>query len=235
MTEIQELLLDKLVATDLGRNCQGGPFHIAAELLPGKAINFQGSHGEARGKRAIAGRLGYPLTLLEAVQGVAYLLDAEDDRRAFAIAIFRAIPPGVTRKPQAAEVTWRAAVAVTLRAHGLACPVGKCEMALALDALRTATREDVRRAGLVPFFATRCPTAGRTASKVVGLTRKSSGLDRTLHAARDCVRTYGGSMQVLYAFRAAREAARAACTVGGLEAAVGLCVELAQQLGIEAA
>jgi hypothetical protein len=235
MTEIQELLLDKMVAADLGNNMKGGPFHIAAELLAGKPIEFKGNHAQGKMMRALAARLGYPLALLEALQGAVYLLDAEDDRRAFAIAIFRAIPPGITRKALAADVTWLAGVGVTRRAHALVCPAPTCAVTTALDTLQAARTEEERLPVLGSFFQKYCATAGRDCSKEIHLTRKTSALDRTLHAARDSVRHYNTTGKVLYAGRAAREAARAALVASGLEEAVGLCVELARLLGIETA
>jgi hypothetical protein len=235
MTEIQELLLDMMVAAEIGKNWQGGPFHIAAALLPGKPIVFKGKYGEGKAKSAISTRLGYPLALLEAVQGMVYLLKAEDDRRALAIAIFRAIPPGIKRKARPSAVTWLAGIGVTRRAHALVCHAPTCEVLTALDALRAAETAEDRVPVLESFFTKRCPTAGRDCSWYIPVTRKTSALDRTLAAARGCVRTYGRSMQVTYAGRAAREAARAALVAGGLEEAVGLCVELARLLGMETA
>jgi hypothetical protein len=233
VTENQELLLDKMVAAEIGKNWEGGPFHIAAEMLPGKPIDFSGNHGQSRGTRAVAVRLGYPLALLEALQGVVYLINAEEDRRAFAIAIFRAIPPGIKRKARTSDVTWLASVSVTHRAHALVCPAPTCEVTTALAALQAAQTEAARLPVLKSFFKKRCATAGRDCSEAIQLTSKTSALDRTLHAARDCIRHYSTTGRVLYAGRAAREAARAAFVASGLEEAVSLSVELARLLGIE--
>src|SRR5688500_12058660 len=113
MTDLQDLLLDKLAGTEFGSGWQDGPFRVAAELIPGKPINFTGKYEDITARNAVASRLGYPLMLLEAAQGAVSVLRNEDDHRALAMSVIRAIPPGSKPKPQPSEVYWFAAVSVT--------------------------------------------------------------------------------------------------------------------------
>ena len=234
MTDLQDLLLDKLAGTEFGAGWQDGPFRVAAELIPGKPIKFTGKDEDATARNAIASRLGYPTILLEAAQGAVWVLASEDDRRALAMSVIRAIPPGSKSTPQPSEVYWFAATSVTRRAHALVCKAPRCGVMACLDAALAATTEKARERALDPFFRRRCPTYGRDLDEKIWISVRTPAIDRTIEAAGNCAGCYWSFEMKKAAARAARESARAAALVGGVEEAVGLCIELAQRLGMRA-
>jgi hypothetical protein len=234
MTDLQDLLLDKLVGSPIGKGWKDGPFRVAAELVPGKRIRFTGQHDDAPAKNAIAGRLGYPRMLLEAAQGAVSVLKAEDDRRSFAMTLLGAIPPGTKQKPRPLGVYRLAAVAVTRRAHALACPGAKCGVKAVLDRVLAADPEEERDQAIDPLFKATCPAFGKDIDLTIRIAPKTPAVVRTIYAAVCCAGAYWDPNPHHDANRAAREACRAAALVGGVEEAVALCVELARRLGMQA-
>lgn len=127
MTDLQDLVLDKLVAATLGRDLPDSPLTVAAQLLEGKRpIKFGGKFNDST-MSEIACRLGWPVFLAEGVQGGVRALADEEDRRRFAMTLFRVLPVGGTppkvSKPDMARIVARAAVGV----HPLVCKERGCE------------------------------------------------------------------------------------------------------------
>ncbi|MBY0229059.1 MAG: hypothetical protein K2W96_07260, partial [Gemmataceae bacterium] len=82
------------------------------------------------------------------------------------------------------------------------------------------------------YGAPSCYTYFRTVP--IQLAPKTTAVARTLHADLNCARAYTEAEPRLWVNSVAREACRAAAMVGGVSAAVALCVELARRLGMEA-
>src|SRR5262245_1895343 len=100
MTDLQDAILDRLVGTRVGVNWPDGPLAIAAEVVGGtKPVRFGQTDNDRGAKREIASRLGYPMLLIEAIQGAVRAIRDEEDRRGFAMAVFRLIPVG-TKAPK---------------------------------------------------------------------------------------------------------------------------------------
>lgn len=235
MTDLQDILLDKLVGSAIGQNWKDGPFHVAAELIPGKPMKFTGQHGDTTAKNAIASRLGYPLMLLEAGQGAMLVLEEEDDRRAVAMGLFSTVEPGKKQKPRPEEVYRLAAVAVARHAHRLLCKSTKCGVGSILDRVLAEDDESSRDQLFDPFFRSKCPTYDKDVDLKINLSgRKTPAIARSIAAAQCCAGVYIYSGQPLKdeAGRAAREASRVAALIGGVPGAIALCVELAQRLGM---
>ncbi|MBY0229096.1 MAG: hypothetical protein K2W96_07455 [Gemmataceae bacterium] len=168
MTDLQDLLLDMMVGAKAGKLWKDGPFHAAALLVPGKPIVFKNSaNHDDKAKNAVASRLGYPRMLLEAAHGGLYLLPKEDDRRAVAMGVLLAVPPGKKQKPRAKESYRLAALAVTRAAHASACPA-TCPVLAVLD--KAMDEEEAKRAALIGTLARkRCPTDKRDLGLAMGL------------------------------------------------------------------
>ncbi len=95
MTDLQDQILDRLVGTPIGVNWPDGPLAIAADVIGGsKPVQFGLTDMDGGAKSEIARRLGYPVLLCQAIQGGNRGFAREDDRRAFAMNVFRTIPLG---------------------------------------------------------------------------------------------------------------------------------------------
>jgi hypothetical protein len=233
MTDLQDLLLDRLVGAKIGKGWKDGPFRLAADLIPGKPIKFTGTFKDETAKNAIASRLGYPLMLLEAAQGAASLLKAEDDRRALAMAVLRSIPPGTKQKPRPSDDYWLAGVAAVERAHRLVCRARGCQVAASLKAMLRAEDHEGWERATDALLGASCPSYTKDIDTAIRITPATPAVDRSIHAAHDCL-AYGSDTAYVKqsAARAARESARAALLVGGMSEAVAVCVEIARRLGM---
>ncbi len=234
MTDLQDLILDKMVAVEAGGRWKGGPFHLAAELLPGKRIRFTGRDGDGSARNAISSRLGYPRMLLEAAHGALAGLAGEEDRRSLAMGLIQAAVPGKKQKGRPAEMYCRAAVAITHRAHGLACKARGCALLAALTEALAAEAVAEQRKAIQQVTAAACPTFGRPPRTHIVLVAKTPAVDRTVHAARNCREAYETVYRPANEVNAAaREAGRAAALAGGAAEALALCTELDRLLATE--
>ena len=126
MTDLQDLVLDKLVAATLGRDLPDSPLTVAAQLLEGKRpIKFGGMFNDSA-MSEIARRLGWPPFLAEGVQGGVRALANEEHRRQFAMTVFRVLPvggesPKLSKHDMARLVAWPA-----IDVHPLVCQNRKC-------------------------------------------------------------------------------------------------------------
>jgi hypothetical protein len=230
MTDLQDLLLDRLVGAKVGPHWRDGPFRLAADLIPGKPIVFIGKYDDLKAKNAIASRLGYPLMLLEAAQGAASLLKAEDDRRALAMAVIRSIPPGTKQKPRPSDDYWLAAVAAAEKAHRLVCRARGCQIAANLKAMLRAEDHEGRERAVDGMMRASCPTYPKGFDTEVHITPATPALDRSIRAALDSLVYGADTAEVKQA--AARSARESALLVGGMSEAVAVCVEVARRLGM---
>ena len=232
MTDLQDLLLDKMVGAKAGRLWGDGPFHAAALLVPGKVIAFKDAYGGSAARNAVSARLGYPRMLLEGAHGALSALATEDDRRALAMGVILAVPPGKKQKPRPSAAYRVAAVAATRQAHALACSVAGCGLLAALDAALSAG-EKTGGIGHGPRVHG-CPPHESEMARAANLSPKSTALSRSLHAAENAALSFSYRQPAEKVNACAREACRAAAMVGGVSGAVALCAELARRLGMEA-
>ncbi len=126
MTDLQDLILDKLVAATLGRDLPDSPLTVAAQLIEGKRPIKFGDKFNDSVMSEIARRLGWPVFLAEGVQGGIRALESEEDRRQFAMTLFRTLPvggtpPKLTKHDMARFVAWPA-----LDVHPLVCQNPNC-------------------------------------------------------------------------------------------------------------
>jgi hypothetical protein len=235
MTDLQDLLLDKLATSPVGAGWEDGPFRLAADLIPGKPIRFKGRYEDATAKNAIAARLGYPAMLLHAAQGAVSALADEEDRRALAMTVLRAVTPGIKQKPRPREVYVTAAVEIARRCHALHCRAKKCPLTAALDAFLSADTWRKQDQAVGRLFKSTCPTHGRPGGEKVWITTATPPLARTVQAATLAVASNDTEGTDFYTDlnRVGRETGRAAAAVG-VRAAVALCADLARRLGMEA-
>jgi hypothetical protein len=234
MTDLQDLLLDKMVAVEAGGRWEKGPFHLAATLVPGKEIRFTGRMGDPKAKNAIAARLGYPRMLLEAAHGALAGLSAEEDRRALAMGLIQAAEPGKKQKPRPAALYCHAAVAITHRAHGLVCKSPRCSLLPALAGALEANTAPKQAKALGKTYTASCPTYGKSLRNPVRLVPKTPAVDRTVHAVLNCRAAYREIYRPANDVNAvAREAAKAVALAVGVGEALALCAELNRLLAAE--
>lgn len=133
MTDLQDLILDRLVGAKLGVNLPDSPLRVAAELLDGmRPIKF-GQRFSDSAMSEIARRLGFPVILAQAIQGGNGVLKSEEDRRRFAMTVFRVLPVGSPQPKLATVELPRIAAATAGDVHPLVCKSKRCRWA---DTLR---------------------------------------------------------------------------------------------------
>lgn len=156
MTDLQDLILDRLVGAKLGANLPDSPLRVAAELIEGKRpIEFGKSYNDAA-MTEIARRLGWPVLLAEGVQGGVRALAEEDDRRRFAVTVFRMLPVGLQQPKLNKLDQARVAAAAAAVVHPFVCATPKCQWA---DVLLAITNRGHIRAANRRTFAANCLTA----------------------------------------------------------------------------
>jgi hypothetical protein len=234
MTDLQDMILDRLVGTRVGVHWPNGPLAIAAEVVGGqKPVKF-GQTGDDRGAKAeVARRLGYPVLLCEAIQGANRGLKAEDDRRSLAMTLFGTIPVGAPAPKLSAQAQNRVAARMAIRAHPYICPRPDCPVPGAIaDLLEAPT---VTRQMAVAAARTRCETAGGTLEEMAyclttagWLTARSTPVQRLVQTAAMALRGFETGKSV-HGWCSIRESARLAASERGVAEAVACCVEIARQ------
>ena len=235
MTDLQDAILDRLVGTRVGVNWPDGPLAIAADVIGGsKPVQFGQTDNDRGAKAEIARRLGYPVLLVEAIQGGNRGLVEEDDRRGFAMAVFRLIPVGGKPRRLTMEEQNHIAAWAALRAHRCVCPDSKCPMLGMIE--RLAGIDSVSR-GMFNLekeaVRTRCTFAGtpKDDGQVGWLTARSTKQQRLLQTITQVAGglSAGSSMG---GWCSIRESARLCASEGGLSEAVACCEEIARRCGL---
>jgi hypothetical protein len=137
VTDLQDLVLDKLVGATLGRDLPDSPLTVAAQLLEGKRPIKFGDKFNNSTMSEIARRLGWPVFLAEGAQGGVRALENEEDRRGFAMTLFRTLPVGGTPPKLAKEDMARIVAGAAAGVHPLACHEPGCPWA---EQMRQLTR-----------------------------------------------------------------------------------------------
>jgi hypothetical protein len=232
MTDLQDQILDRLVGTPVGVNWPDGPLAIAAEVVGGsKPVQFGPLGLSHAAKAEIARRLHYPPLLCEAIQGGNRGLAAEDDRRAFAMNVFRTIPPsGPIPRLSWLEQT-RIATRLAVRTHAYLCHQDDCAVLKALRDLAGATT--VTWQMIDTALSARCPTGGGTIrSRGIGwLDAASSQKERLMHTAYRVLAGFREHKPTA-AWCSIRESVRLAAWERGAGEAVACCIEIAQRCGM---
>ncbi len=232
MTDLQDQILDRFVGSTIGVNWPDGPLAIAASVIGGpKPVQF-GPLGHSHAAKAeIARRLHYPPLLCEAIQGGNRGLASEDDRRAFAMNVFRTIPlAGPMPRLSWLDQT-RIATRLAVRTHAYLCRHDDCAVLKALGELAhtpTVTGQMIEAA-----LAARCPTGGGTIrSRGIGwLDAASSQKERLMHTAYRVLAGFREHKPTA-AWCSIRESVRLAAWERGAAEAVACCVEIARLSGM---
>jgi hypothetical protein len=142
VTDLQDLILDRLVGAKLGANLPDSPLRVAAELIEGKRpIQFTQRYNDSA-MAEIARRLGFPVILAQAIQGGNGVLKSEEDRRRFAMTVFRILPVGVTPPKLTGMESARVAAATAAEVHPLMCNKRKCPWVKTLLGLAAAEKPE---------------------------------------------------------------------------------------------
>jgi hypothetical protein len=240
MTDLQDAILDRLVGTRVGVNWPDGPLTIAAEVVGGsKPIVFGLTDNDRGPKAEISRRLGYPVLLIEAIQGAVRALAEENDRRSFAMAVFGTVPVGGKLPRLSSLEQNRIAGRMAIRVHSFVC-TADCPVPKTLAALLDAPPKN--RTERQAAYQTRCETAKETlwgattketpwGATTAWLTARSTTFQRLLQTAYQVIhglaekKSMGGWCSI-------RESARLAASERGIAEAVACCVEIARQCGL---
>jgi hypothetical protein len=224
MNEIQELILDRLMAAEvIGKTWSPGPLQLAVQALRAGGLTRRRDECEA---------LGLPRAFCAAVRGAAEVFPRVDDVRALSIAVFSAVTPRqkkplLSRADHVAVAAW-AVRQVSLLLDGL--PRSGERVAEMLDTYLDTNRPP-HAADFVATSARIERALGRIEMPEKELFHPAALALNTvffaLHALRQvCVETCpednGG--------RACRDAARLAALQQGLDGAVRFCLDLAKVL-----
>jgi hypothetical protein len=232
MTELQDLILDRLVGTRVGVHWPDGPLAIAAEVVGGKKpVKFGQTDNDRGAKSEIARRLGYPVLLCEAIQGANRGLAAEDDRRSLAMNVFRTISIGGKVPKLSARAQNEVAARLAIRAHAYACPAADCPVPQVLAGLLEESGLSWQAA--VNAAGARCVALG---GRLVDhgsswLTARSTRETRLAQTALMVIRGFQSGMSV-HGWCSIRESARLAASERGVAEAVECCVEIARRCGM---
>lgn len=230
MTDLQDAILDRLVGTRVGVNWPDGPLTIAAEVVGGsKPIQFGVTDGDRGAKSEIARRLGYPVLLIEAMQGANRAFAAEDDRRGFAMAVFRKVSVGGKALRLSALDQVRIAGQLAVRAHPYVCGANTCPVPEALKKLIEANEVTTRL--LHEAEDARCKTANKAIGRFLWIQSNSTSEHRMMQSAYQVVNGLR-ERRSLGAWCSIRESVRLAASERGMEEAIDCCVEIARKCGV---
>jgi hypothetical protein len=224
MTDLQDAICDRLVAARVSKHWVNGTIHVAALVIdPG----FQLTGGSDRDRpMQLARRLGWPHLFCDAFHGANAALRDEDDRRKLAVSVFSAVP---TKKygPLHYKAAREAAAWIAHHIHPIVCSA-TCP----LHERMVVFVEDYRRGRPLEHLdvGEQCPSYAGTGKETV---RPSSPPGHhAVVAYRYLVQALRVASPYLHCADASRESARAVAKARGLEAAVGVLLELAKKVGL---
>jgi hypothetical protein len=229
MTDLQDMILDRLVGTPVGVNWPDGPLAIAAEVVGGKKpVKFGQTDNDRGAKNEIAKRLGFPVLLCEAIQGANRGLKAEDDRRSLAISLFGTLPIGGPIPRLSSQLQNRIAVRMAIRAHPYVCQHVDCPVPRVLADLIEAPT--VTKPMAAKADRAECMMVGNTraANGPGWLTARSTSVQRLVQTVLMALRGFQMKKSV-HGWCSIRESARLAASERGIAEAVACCVEIARQ------
>jgi hypothetical protein len=229
MTDLQDLILDKLMGAKIGVNWADGPLFAAAQ-----AINPRFELAPSRDRyrqEQLCKEVGFPFLFGGAFHGANAGLSEEDDRRSLAVAVFSAVEPGkpLKRRPYAQStfaqnrevVAWMA-----LRAHALVCPQG-CPLQQAVQDLWEAFQQ---KESLNDPFQARSSCPRYTGWAFRPISRSCTPAHSSVVALRYLVLALRTPKPTLACADCARESARTEAKVAGVKGAADLLLELARKL-----
>ena len=230
MTDLQDLVLDALVGAEIGVNLPDSPLTVAARLLPGKRPLKFGGRTNDSAMSEIARRLGWPVILADAVQGGLRAVKDDEERRRFAMTVFRTLPVGGTQPKLSKPAQARVAAHTALAVHPLVCQDPECpwpaRMAAVADAAEGAESGLRRGVGRCRTVEAIYPHRGFwNLSREVPKEVRFDGLnDHALTAFLNKPKTTAG-----YALR---EAVKLTVAERGIAEAVRLIADIARRCGL---
>jgi hypothetical protein len=242
VTDLQDEILDRLVAAPMGVDWPSGPLTSAAHVISGtRRIRFGATDNDRGAKAEIARRLGYPVLLCEAIQGGNRGLAAEDDRRAFAMTIFSTIPLGGAVKRMSVRAQGLIAVRLADRTHRYVCAGEGCPLSESLQLLAEA--DEARTLGRVnKALAAVCSRYSEAVHSVEFLDIRvaASSLQRSVYSAyrAGCALRRGWHVpqgKGSDAWASVRESVRLAASELGVGEAVDCCLDIARACGMPVA
>jgi hypothetical protein len=126
MTDLQVRILDQLNSAKLGIGFPDSLLRIAADLIPGKKPIVFDQWLNRSAYSEISSRLGFPLELTYAIQGANSALEADEDRRRFAMTLFSRLPVGGKRPILLNLQKAKIVASVAVRIHPLVCKNPDC-------------------------------------------------------------------------------------------------------------
>jgi hypothetical protein len=231
MTDLQDMILDRLVGTKVGKNWPDGPLAIAAEVIGGaKPIEFGVTDMDRGAKSEIARRLGYPVLLCEAIQGGNRGLPGEDDRRSFAMNVFRTIPIAGPIPKLRVLAQKRIAGQMVIRAHSHLCEQPDCPLLTALRELVEA--ETVTRQLTDGVYHAQCANIRKSVATGHQWSKRMDSEQRLLRAVYHTIHGFASSRTSVAGWCSIRESVRLTASEGGVGEVVACCVEIARLCGM---
>jgi hypothetical protein len=231
MTDVQDAILDRLVGAKIGVDWPDGPLALAAEAVGGHRpvlFCFGGSSFDRDAKSEVVRRLGYPMLLLEAIQGGNQAFAAEDDRRAFAMEVFRTVFVGAMPAQLRFVDQGRVAGRLAVRTHAYACSL-ECPVPRGLADLMGAPGPTPELVELA--LGARCLMPKADDEGVGDLTEQEAQL--MLLTKPTDLAVYGmWHKRDAYLWYSVGESVRLAATGRGIEEAVDCCAEVARAFGL---
>jgi hypothetical protein len=230
MTDLQDLICDRLVQARISRDWVDGPLHIAAQVIvPGFEL-ADSDHN--RRPAQLASTLKWPRMFCMAFFGGSSGLDDEDDRRALAIAIFRKFPPRQKQMRITRQHSYEVAGWLATRVHLLACSA-KCPTYQALTQLfadcQARKTLPLARQGECLSQLRQCLNYADPRKRP---SRQSTPAHHSLIAYRHWLHGLWGADATLFCGDSAREAVRTETKVRGVQGAIEICQETGERLGM---
>jgi hypothetical protein len=225
MTDAQDMILDKLVGSKVGVNWPDGPLALAAQVLDEtERLRFGRTKPMRSVKAEIAKRLGYPMLLCETMQGAVFGLKEEEDRRSFAMLVFRAVSvPGRPSKLTDGQQN-RLVMEVVLTVHTQLCSPSCPQVAAYRQAI---TQPGVSARQFLRNSTSECSLPTQLDGHDNRLRSDLGGLLRQALIALDWGERSRG-------WASAGASARLVANERGVAAAAKLCVDIARRCGLAA-
>lgn len=236
VTDLQDLILDRLVGAKLGANLPDSPLRVAAEVVSGEPIagtEFVGSGISEAGNSRVARILGYPVQLCEAFQGVLGRLPDEESRRRFAMSFFRLIPCGGPQPKLSHLMRARLAASLAVRAHLVTCGDSMCEAPAKLRELELMEPLSAQEY-VIHGLGLRCSAVRKRhphGMPFTFLTEHSTPLERLERLSRHTISGFA-SRKSNAAWWAVRLATELIVAASGASAGMELCIGIARRCGM---
>jgi hypothetical protein len=230
VTDLQDLICDRLVGSRISRDWAEGPLHIAARVLvPGFHLARSGHN---RRSSQLVSTLKWPRLFTFAFHGANAALAEEEDRRTLALTLFRTFAPRAKPMRVPTRRNAETAARLALRVHPLVCP-GPCPLHQAMTDLVNdflADRPFRTKLKACHSLLGSCPAHTGPVRAAVKLA--SPPAHHALTAYRHLLVALAGHQVPMFGGDSTRESARTEAKVRGVQGAVEICLEAARLLGL---